>query len=223
MWVWRTKSILEDPKERKIFFDFCKSPHCDSTKSIKLLFFSVKKGDFLDQKTLCNLRNFLDEAHSQGIGVFYCVGGDPDWAKRENHGKALERISLALEFNTQSQSPKERFEGILFDVEPFLLEDWKNDPKTVADQWVELVGKCKDLIESSGQKFIFGWVIPYWLDKEKYEFLNKKLQDLTDFVAVMDYWDTAKRIIEKGRGEIDYGEEINKKGNNTTLLSKSTL
>jgi hypothetical protein len=212
MWVWYSKEILLNEAKKKELLNFCKQ------KNIGELFFQLQY-QFLPYKnqTVCRilyetrLRSFLKEAHSQDIKV-YALDGSAEFCLENNHRLVLGQLEAILAFNKKGVAP-ERFDGVHYDNEPYLLPAFNSASKeSIIDQFLALNKKCKNLIGSSGSRLEFGIDIPFWFDQINR--LDAKLIDICDNIGIMDYRNFASGpdgIITHGMDEMKYAAKAGKK------------
>ena len=115
-----------------------------------------------------SLAKFVRAAHSKGLEV-HALHGAPDLALAKNHAIAIERLNLALEYN-RSVPPKDRLDGIQFDVEPYLLGEFKTGGaiwQKVLREYLDLAKELRDTVKKAdAPDFSLGWAIPFWWDTD---------------------------------------------------------
>ena len=130
MWVWSmSEDIVMETHEydREDFYSFVAAPHGDVGDAVETLFMSIPPE--VIETSPAKVREFIADAHSRGLKIEF-LSGDPTWALSmvdEYTGlpynqPAMEVLQLVLDFNAAS-SPEERFDGVQYDVEPYLLND----------------------------------------------------------------------------------------------------
>ena len=158
MWVWSMGPKLIQEKsgsERSDFFSFVAAPHGNPEAKITTIFLfaktNIRNEACMSDDESCNLlfaprvREFLADAHSRGLEV-HILDGDPLWALNGKDSEPADRLlSAVFNFNAQG-APEERFDGIQYDVEPYLLEEkhpytWGRDTVTIWNQYLQ---KLKD-------------------------------------------------------------------------------
>lgn len=122
MWVWGTASkIVSDAQTQNDFFAFIAAPHGDTSIRINRLYFF---GDSLDlSRGAVPVRAFIKRAHDAGIAVEYLTG-DSSWALTSMGSNATSRVDKVIAFNAGGS---DRFDGVHFDIEPYLLPSWKTN------------------------------------------------------------------------------------------------
>ena len=228
MWVWgSTSSIIEYPSTRTAFYNFCANPPGmndpnaieDYPRPITLLFTSahgyVVVGDSVQR---AKLHAFLKDAHSRNLKVEY-LDGDKTWATTNiSAGKTY--LDYVIKFNAEAVDSTERFDGIQYDVEPYLNSGW-SVPSQREDIWngfIELLTYCQTKVDSLNDGTYFGVAIPRWYDSTTGWLNNRsgiyyfqQLMNLVDYVAIMDYVDTPDRIIKDAGYEVMYAGQIGKR------------
>ncbi len=202
MWVWKVDPVV-NVKARAEIIDTCKRAATD----VIYLFF----GDFdqhRDPQYTESLKEFLAECHQHGLSI-ELLTGNPNWALKKNHQTAINWLRPFLEFNRQ-QPPHLRFDGVSFDVEPYLADEWKTDKERIKVEYLELLQKLRDMIDSySEQKFKLGCAIPvFYIDEGTFE---EDILVLSDYVALMDYYDSADDMIKHAEEHLYLAKKLGKK------------
>ena len=229
IWAWKTKPLFDSGKSQELerFLAFCAAQKVD-TVYLAAEFDGIgdASGTKLRLRNPDGYRAFLRRAHQRGLKVD-ALAGTPEWAVRENHPQALAAIEAVLEFQ-QAGSPAERFEGIHFDVEPYLLLGY-SDPAYRTEILLGLVqmsDQCSRLTRAAG--LTFSCDIPSWfyapsgLERDRLivrfngqeKTAGEHLTDLADSVTIMDYTnqaDGAGGIIARGLPALEYAASRNKK------------
>ncbi len=227
MWVWgSTTSIIEYSSSRQTFYDFCANPPGMNDpnaipgfpRNINLVFMSAHRYVVGDSSMRAKLHSFLKDAHSHNLKVEY-LDGDKTWATTNiSSGKLY--MDYLIKFNSEVSDPAERFDGVQYDVEPYLNSGW-SDPSTREDIWngfIELLTYCQAMVDSLNDGTYFGVAVPRWYDSTTGWLNNKsgiyymrQLMDLVDYTAIMDYVDTSSRIIKDAGAEVLYADQIGKR------------
>ncbi|MGZ0170581.1 MAG: hypothetical protein ACKVHE_13565 [Planctomycetales bacterium] len=179
MWVWTTDTIIQNSQESSRLLAACRSERIDSlwmqlpyqvtrrTPADERPNFS--SGDIAREpahglsvqiKSAAHLRAFIRKAHDQGVQI-HALDGSPEFAVRSGHAIPLAVVDAVTDFNSTSKS-EERFDGIHFDNEPYLLLGWKNSRQRediLRDLLTlnlegprrrpEILGRCAVLVECS--------------------------------------------------------------------------
>ena len=218
---WQT-AVLSDKSKRDSFFAFCKAPHGDSSKPIRRIYLSAGWHGF-DQISVDDqkLRSFIREVHDAGMEI-YNLQGYHRWATPSGQDAAVRIIDNVLGFNRNSDVA-ERFDGIVLDIEPFLLQtsnkdelDWKQDQPQVWQIYLEvldqIVAKVRQYNASQVRTIRLGECIPAWYPGDRSgggaNFLD--VMDRVDFIWVMNYYDTPEVLDKMAKDEIAYAWQIGK-------------
>ncbi|WP_345328070.1 hypothetical protein [Novipirellula rosea] len=242
LWLWSTKDLLGSTPRWYELFDFC---HAHEIGQIWLqLPYKVERPGLsknpepsrvsttapeappsarITMLMQRELRSFIAEAHSRNIRI-HALDGAPEHCLTQNHHIPLGLVDAVLQFNSQANQ-QERFDGVHFDNEPYLLLGWHSPSRReqILRQYLELNAECQRRIRE-GSNMQFGVDIPFWwqvMDKNTGE-ANAAVEfngvrkaasfhciDMFDNVGVMNYRDRADGadgIIAHGRALIEYGQ-----------------
>ncbi|MFA5745107.1 MAG: hypothetical protein WC887_02745 [Candidatus Paceibacterota bacterium] len=109
------------------------------------------------------LESFITAAHKNNMTVD-AEAGWRNWAEPGNEYKSATIINYVLEFNA---THTEKFRGLQYDVEPYLLDSYATDPKTVLHNFLDLINRTVTQLKSSD--LAFSVVIPDFYDGESGE------------------------------------------------------
>ncbi|MBN1270510.1 MAG: hypothetical protein JXB04_13050 [Kiritimatiellae bacterium] len=238
MWVWHTKPLLMDAAQRKTLFDFCREENVD-TLWMQILSRSEPGVDaFLvptgapptecrvDLEYPDELRAFLREAHGAGVKV-HGLDGYPEYVQKECHPVPLGIVDAVIAFNRESE-PEERYDGIHFDNEPYLLIGWHDKARReeILKEFLDLNKEIQRRVRTE-PGLVFGVDIPFWFQARNdqtgeiagmatYNGVRKAASyhciDLLDNVGIMDYRDAADGadgIIVHAADLLDYADQAN--------------
>ena len=249
MWVWSMgpKMIQETSgSERSDFFSFVAAPHGNPEAKIRTIFLFAKTNisdeECMSNDESCNLlyaarvREFLADAHSRGLEV-HLLDGHPLWALSGKEREPADRLLTAVfNFNAQG-TPEERFDGIQYDVEPYLLEEkhpytWGKDTVTIWDQYLQNLNEWQSKVNghnvAKNDDIRFGVAIPFWWEHETEPAVvdHQAVQDIVDYIAIMSY---NTRMDDKGKpvildlikSEVDYANDPNNDGSDDDAMKNS--
>ncbi|WP_410768201.1 hypothetical protein [Fontibacillus sp. BL9] len=197
-WLWNTKLIQQHSEDIVAFA---------KKQRVKIIFLQIG-GDVKEE----SYRNFVRTASSSGIEV-HALNGKPEWALREHRQEADDFLDWVEKYNAESQ-PEERFGGVQFDVEPYLLDDWEKRQASIVKEWVENIHRWIEAGKDGGIEV--GAAVPFWLDGIDYPGADKKIPlnrwmvDKFDYVAIMAYRDEAGRIYTAAKATLEEGDRQNK-------------
>lgn len=166
------------------------------------------------QKTFDSiLEKFIGAAHKNGMTVD-AEAGWRNWAEQGNEYKAFAIIDYVLRFNSMHA---EKFRGLQYDIEPYLLEEYAKDKADVLYNFVSLVSETTSRLKKSDLEFSV--VIPDFYDKSsgetpkffyglRYEYTLTHLLNVLDRRPNSTLIVMAYRNFSKGTGgSIDISEE----------------
>ena len=143
---------------------------------------------------------FVERAMEEGIAVYYLTGDAP-WGLDPDGDKLCEAVENAAACNRRiqrkfleqqekdgkKQEPVPQLAGIVFDVEPYLLDEWDEDPDKVMNSFVSGMKKAYSLAREYGLEVIV--CIPWYYDKKgQQEGLEELIKNGCDSIAVMNYY-----------------------------------
>lgn len=165
-----------------------------------------------------NTEYFIKKANESGIQVD-AMAGWQNWSQPGNEYKGLIVMNYAKSFNTKSEY---KFRGFQYDVEPYLLPKYKENPEEVLRNFVVFIDNSENFLKDSDLRFSI--VVPDYYDegdamtpKFKYGGVNtfafKHLLNILDrrensSVILMSYRNFAEGpdgSIEVSRNEINTG------------------
>ncbi|HKC55974.1 MAG TPA: hypothetical protein VKC35_07600 [Vicinamibacterales bacterium] len=179
LWVWDPSPLLDDVRERGVFLDFYERHR------IGTVWAQISTGGTGAQRRLdraAEWRVLLAEVHRRGM-TLHALDGDPQYALRAQHDVALSMIDAVSAYNA-AVPPLERFDGMHFDNEPYLLPEWM-EPAARA----RLLADYLDLNERAAARshaagLAYGVDIPFWWRSAD---PTDRLLDIADNVGIMDY------------------------------------
>lgn len=222
LWLWTTRQILEDEQKINALVDFCTQ---DAISDLFMQLPYSAKNDRAGWRVEINNSNklaiLISRLTEAGIRVD-ALDGDPSYALERNHEKVLAVVRQVVEFN-KSVLPEQRFRGVRFDIEPYLLPDYAGTHKTtILRTYLQLIQKVRVVTQRNG--LTFGVDIPFWYD-ERNQYYEKAAEldgrpiselviDMTDNLAIMDYRTKAygpDGVIAHVRGELEYATKKGKR------------
>ena len=224
LWVWNTAEILGSNELQQDLLVFLQS------QGFTRIFLQLPEGKtragtpgelILDPG---KLRPFLATLNSAGVAVS-ALDGFKNYALPEWHDGVLRTIENVIRYNRES-APSERFSGIHYDVEPYLIKGFAGPRRQVFLQgYLELLEKIGRKTKPSQTPF--GVDIPFWYDAAD-ELTGKPIPivfrgvskpasehviDLVDEVAIMDYRTAAygaDGVIAMAQDELAYASKQGK-------------
>lgn len=161
--------------------------------------------------------DFLQRREAAGHLV-YRLAGAPKWGVEKDAGSMKAIIAETAGWN-KSAGKQGKFAGIVWDVEPYLLDEWDEEPGRVMEQYVDNCAAVYKEAHKKGLSVIA--CIPYFYDNKGFEReLERLIEKGSDAVAVMNYnkndeagqIETEVRLTQKHRKGIIHITELQKPG-----------
>lgn len=173
LFCWE-KDVLEEKDLREKLFFVMRQYHMDQ------LYQYIPAGMSPEE-----LSPFFEAASREDVDV-YLLTGAPEWAFDETGGKLRQALWQADDIR-QRASGGDAVKGVMADVEPYLLEDWEDDPEAIMRSYVASMKTARQAADDSGL-FLYA-CIPYYYDAlDLTAFLNDLIQNGCHGVAVMNYY-----------------------------------
>lgn len=177
-------------------------------------------------------RRLIAAFHGRGFKIYALLGSiylkTQEYILPERRAAAEQMFSNILRYNAGSKST-ERFDGVNIDIEPYLLDDWSAKKTLRAVQYLDLSSEFMRLKSKAGDTLTVGPAMPFWFDgiddivwRGKRQRLSDHVQDIYDYVAIMDYRNFAQGsdgIIAHATDELEYADRTGK----TVVIGVETL
>ena len=198
LWVWNTTEILASKELQQDLLRFLQGQ--GFTRIFLQLPEGKNSGGIPGELTVDpdRLRPFLATLNGAGVAVS-ALDGFKNYALPDWHDGVLRTVENVIHYNRES-APLERFSGIHYDVEPYLLKGFAGPRRQALLQgYLELLEKIVQKTKPSQTHF--GVDIPFWYDAAdeltgkpipvQFRGVSKSASehviDLVDEVAIMDY------------------------------------
>lgn len=161
----------------------------------------------------------IARAHEQGFRVEALLGSayleTNRYVMPDKSDDARAMIERVITYNSASTAGA-RFDAIHLDIEPYTLPEWKENRQSVVEYFVDAAEEWCGIARNGKSPVEIGAAIPFWFDGVERDegTLASALQEMFDYVALMDYRDTAEGgdgIIEHARREIELASGIDRK------------
>lgn len=181
----------------------------DSLESEKYLSFAAENDIteiyYCDSSLNSETLEFISLAKQKDMKV-YLLAGEKEWLNDKTNLDGL--IERYIDFQNQNGSP---LSGIHLDIEPHQFSDFSEKREEYILKLIELV----DYLSKTYNSISFDYDIPFWLSDEVLFGSETKpayehIIDNASRVFVMSYRDSAEKIYDVGKEELEYAESINK-------------
>lgn len=222
VWVWEedTFHMLEDKGFQDEVTNFLQQRNI----SIVYLYADEFRGRNILARDPKKYRELIKNAHKRGFKVYALLGSyylkTPEYILPEKRAAALRMFGNVLSFNSASGSSSQ-FDGINVDIEPYVLDDWNSQKALRIQQYLQLSAQWMRMKTEARSTIAVGPAIPFWFDSiedvewnGKRQKLNEHIQDIYDYVAIMDYRNVAAGsdgIIAQALDEIEYADRAMRK------------
>lgn len=212
VWIWEEESfrLLEDPVFRDKAIDFLRDRHVDRV----FLYADAYKGRNLVRDKPELYRSVVRELRGCGIDVQALLGSyflkTETYVLPEKQKEARAMLRRVINYNDTS-AREERFSGVHFDIEPHMLDEWKDHRRRLSLLYLERIDEWMTIARGSGLEV--SAAIPFWLDRYELTWrgkrrpMNEHVQSVLDTVVLMDYRDQAEGsdgIIAHAKTELDW-------------------
>lgn len=223
-WLWNTQPYLQDVRKQRELIAFLTQQGFDG------IFVQIPHNSrqILHQKpsalNMALWRPFLAVLHRHNIQVF-ALDGYKKYALPTWHSRVLEIVSRVIEYN-QHVFPHEMFDGVHFDIEPYLLSSlWSSRRSWLMSHYLQLLLRIRNLVHR--HNMTLGVDIPFWWDEKdpytqqifriaflgKTKPLHEHVIDLADRIGIMDYRTEvfgADGVLTHAANELNYASQVKK-------------
>lgn len=150
------------------------------------------------------ISKFLESCSEYNYQVYYLCG-DPEDALDQDAEKMIGNINDAAAIKEYDNN--DVLKGILFDVEPYLLDEWEIQQDKTIQQFADNLQIAYKKAKENKLEMIV--CIPYYYDTKGFsDFLEKLIKDGCDGIAIMNYYQ--KNEYEHIKKEVELAKKYNK-------------
>jgi len=221
VWIWEEDAfrMLDQAEVQREIETFLEQQHISTMY--------LYADEFRGRNILINepekYRKLIASAHARGFRVFALLGSmylrTQEYILPEKRSVALRMFKSVLDFNSGSPDVSSRFDGVNVDIEPYLLDDWASARPLRGRQYLDL--SIEFMRMKAGSGLLVGPAMPFWFDgiedvewKGNRRKLSECVQDIYDYVSIMDYRNVAEGpdgIVSHAQDELDYADRMDKK------------
>lgn len=210
-WLWSSKIIKDDGQVNKILKHLINN-------NLSKIYLNVDIG-ISDNY----YKNFITECSKNNIEV-YALFGRPKAIYYKENDYFKDFYNYLKNYNNNALKT-EKFIGIHFDVEPYLLEEWSFNRNQIIFVFQEFIVYATTIFKKINMPTDFD--IPFWYDKIYYDnnygqgILAEWIVKTSDVVTIMAYRDNSEDIIKVSETEVEMAKIHNKKITIAVEYSKS--
>ena len=220
IWIWEGESyaLLDDDAAARTAIAFLK----EKSIATAYVYADAYAGRNPIATQPARYRMLVRRMHAAGLKVQALLGSGYLHTERyllpEYRRAAQAMLQRVLDYNAAA-APDERFDGISLDIEPHILDAWSSRKMELLGDFLDMSDALMRQKNAVAPGLPMGPAIPFWYDgipiewKGRRKPMNEHVQDLYDYVALMDYRDHAEGgdgIVSHARDELDYGAKIGK-------------
>lgn len=162
--------------------------HIPNTRDIQCMkdnriteIYQYLRPEYTDQEML----DFLVSMNEVDIDV-YILDGEPEWSYESEYQGMRHVLERVRNLNSLTEEDA-RIKGIVFDVEPYVLDKWHNIPDQLLEEYTANISHIKQECESDEDHLDICVCIPYSYDNLGRDKAMRKLLKESDQVFVLNY------------------------------------
>ncbi|MBG9792223.1 hypothetical protein ABD76_06790 [Paenibacillus dendritiformis] len=195
-WLWETQWMAEAPADIVSFAQ---------AQRINLIYLQIDQ-----EREAEAYRRFIRMAREAGIQV-HALEGKPEWARPDRREEGVGFIRWVRDYNA-AVPEEERFGGVHFDVEPYLLPGWKEEQARVVKEWTDSMDRW--IREAREAGLFIAADVPFWLDKipapGEDVSMSVWVQERFDAITIMAYRNHVNAIYDVAAADLSIGERLNR-------------
>ncbi|MFN7183552.1 MAG: hypothetical protein ACK4MZ_05080 [Thermomonas haemolytica] len=222
VWTWEQPAyaMLESPQVAAEALAFLQRKRIDTL----YLYADAYQGRNLLVQQPQRYQALIRAAHARGMRVYALLGS---WYLHTERyvlpglqHKAVAMLQRVLDYNAAA-APEERFDGVNYDIEPHLLDEWEEATRPrLLRGFLDMTAAMLEARRKSGQALPVGPAMPFWWDGISLEWrgarkpVSEHVIDLADYVALMDYRNFAEgrdSILSHAASEMAYADRVGKR------------
>ena len=129
--------------------------------------------------------DFLKAMNDVDIEV-YVLDGEPEWSYEAEYQGMRLVLEIVRNLNSQME-PEARIKGIIYDVEPYVLDKWHNIPDQLLQEYTNNILHIRQECEDDEDHLDICICIPYSYDNMGHDKEMRKLLKESDQVFVLNY------------------------------------
>ena len=153
--------------------------------------------------------SFVERMSKRNVAV-YALIGEAEWAYEKERSQLLAQLKWISQYN-EGQKKSARIQGVMVDVEPYILKEWDEGDEERDALMKGYVGGMEQAYGyASDQKLELLVCIPTFYDVTNEELLEQLVAQACDGIAVMNYnrTDEYGQIAKEVGFAREYGKEV---------------
>ena len=186
LWVWETRRLLEDTRERSGLLDYLSRE--DFTRIYLQLPNTTGEPARIGDDSL---RPLIGALHGLGLEV-RALDGHATFVEPKKQDGVLGTVGDVIAYNARVD-PGERFDGVHYDVEPYLLPGFGGPRRVeILERYVDLVARLSAAAHEGGLEV--GVDLPFWYDEP---------DEITGRTVQIDHGGTVQGVVEHVLDHVD--------------------
>jgi hypothetical protein len=215
IWVWSNSSFLTQ-EARQQLVQFCVRHHITHLDVHIGMTHDSRKPILKDTEAF---KDLIASAGQHNITTA-ALRGNPKMFFSGNHDRALQELQAIVAFS-DTLPQGNLFKGIKYDVEPYCTKEWQAGRTSLyrmMHDYLTFLRKARSFLDKEAPRLWLAADTPFWWDKDRFalEFEGKRkrfsehVQDLTDFITIMSYRRSSRKVLDCVEDEWRYAQRIKK-------------
>lgn len=181
MWSWGS-DVVETHNSRTSLLNFAKAPFGRTKEKFTYIWLNAYSA-LHNRNRWHQLRSMNSMLHDANIKVDF-LDGNHEWLLDEKREDGLNHCRKFREFQDETASMSERFDGLQMDVEPWALPSWKStkDSVVLQNKYMDFMRACKAIVNQPLAVAISFW----WYKAPCFKDMMQS-NNLFSYLAVMNY------------------------------------
>ena len=116
----------------------------------------------------------------------YILDGEPEWSYEAEY-QGMRRVLERTRYLNSQVEPDERIKGIVYDVEPYVLDKWHNTPDQLLEEYTNNIINIRQECASDEDHLDICVCIPYSYDNMGHDKAMRNLLKQSDQIFVLNY------------------------------------
>ncbi len=215
MWVW-SEAAFATEEARQQLVRYCVQHHI-SHLDIHVRF--SRQSGIPSLKDAENIRELILLAGENTITTA-ALRGNPRMFFADRQEQTLRELMAVIAFS-KTLPAGSLFKGIKYDVEPYLVEEWKvkgESRRRVMLDYLTYLHRAKSRLKEEASPLWLAVDMPFWWDKDtlavefqgETKLFSEHVQDATDFTVLMSYRRNTVQVLSTVENERRYARKIHK-------------